>query len=206
MSDEPTNALRAELRAARVVGVLRARSVEDALERSARAVAAGLRCVEVTFTTPGAAAAIRKLAARHPSVLVGAGTVLSERQASAAAAAGARFLVSPHLDARLLERAADLGVPFVPGALTPSEVQRARDLGAPIVKIFPAARVGGPRYLRDLLGPFSDLEIMATGGVTLDDASDYLAAGALAVGLGSVFDAAEDELRAALERIDRGSG
>jgi 2-dehydro-3-deoxyphosphogluconate aldolase/(4S)-4-hydroxy-2-oxoglutarate aldolase len=181
-----------------VVGVLRANDSGQAVAAAERAIAAGLRCVEVTFTIPGAAEVISGLAGRHPDVLIGAGTVLVPEQAEEAVDAGARFLVSPHLAEAVLERAGELGVLYVPGAMTPSEVHRAAELSGGMVKLFPVARLGGPAYVRDLLGPFPGLRLMVTGGVAMSEVADYRRAGAAVVGLGSVFAAAPEELRAAL--------
>jgi len=176
----------AALRGARVVGVLRAASADAAVAAAQAAARAGLRAVEVTFTTPDAAAAIRTLRATLPAnVLLGAGTVMTPEDAGAAAEAGAAFLVSPHLCGELIAFAASRGVLYLPGVLTPTEVVLALRLGAHAVKLFPAASSGGPAYLRDLLGPFPGLPVMVTGGVQPPQVPAYLAAGALAAGLGS---------------------
>lgn len=190
------------LRDARVVGVLRAPSASRAVELAGAAVTAGLRALEITFTVPDAAAVIRELAGRGPDAVVGAGTVSSAAEAEAAVTAGASFLVSPHFDGEVLTAARSLGVPYVPGALTPGEIVAAhRATGGP-VKVFPVARLGGAKYVADLLGPFPALPLMVTGGVSLDDAGDYLAAGAQVVGIGSLFKLAEEELRRGLAALD----
>jgi len=150
------------------------------------AVRGGLRVLEITFTTPNADRALFEVRDRLPSgVLLGAGSVMTEVQAAQAFACGADFLVSPHLDPDLLSGARALGVPFLPGVLTPSEIVRARGLGEGTLKLFPAGACGGAAYVRDLLGPFPDLNVMVTGGITPQEVPAYLAAGALAVGLGS---------------------
>lgn len=174
------------LRAALVVGVLRAPSSGAAVMAGLAAVRGGLRAVEVTYTVPGAAAALAALRAQLPEdVLLGAGTVTTPDEAREAVRCGAAFLVSPHLAEDVLREARALGVPYLPGVLTPSEVMRARALGAEVLKLFPAAAVGGPAYLRQLLGPFPALQLMVTGGVAPDQVDAYRRAGALAVGLGS---------------------
>lgn len=114
---------------------------------------------------------------------VGAGTVVSVGQAGQAVDAGAEFLVSPHLDPELLEWAVAHDIPLIPGALTPTEIVAARRHDPPAVKVFPA-HVGGPQYLRSLLAPYPDLQLIPTGGVNGDNAAEYLAAGAAAVGVG----------------------
>lgn len=188
------------LRRARVVGVLRADSAKDALAKAEGAVAAGLAAIEVTFTVPGAASVMAGLREKHPEVIVGAGTVLTPSQAREAVAAGARFLVSPHLSEAVLDYAADQGVLYVPGALTPAEVHRAAALTGGMVKIFPVARMGGPAYVRDLLAPYPHLQMMVTGGVTLSQVEAYVEAGAAVVGLGSVFGELAGDLQGLAER------
>ncbi|HEU4741113.1 MAG TPA: bifunctional 4-hydroxy-2-oxoglutarate aldolase/2-dehydro-3-deoxy-phosphogluconate aldolase [Meiothermus sp.] len=174
------------LRKARVVGVLRAPSASSAVEAALAAVRGGLRALELTFTTPGVSGALRELQERlSEDVLLGAGTVMSAPEAEAAIEAGARFLVSPHLGEDVLELCRARGIPYIPGVLTPTEIVRARSLGAEVVKVFPAGSSGGIHYLKDLLGPFPDLEILATGGIKPSEVPAYLQVGVLAVGLGS---------------------
>lgn len=176
----------AALGRARVVGVLRAPSATAAIEAALAAVRGGLLAIELTFTTPGVTGALSELRQRLPQeVLLGAGTVMNAPEAEAAIQAGAAFLVSPHLGEDLLELCRVRSVPYIPGVLTPTEIVRARSRGAEVVKIFPAGSSGGLRYLRDLLGPFPDLKILATGGIHPGEVLAYLQAGALAVGLGS---------------------
>ena len=195
------------LEQARVVGVLRAPSAQAALEAAQAAVRGGLQAAELTFTTPGVAGALRQLRDLLPAtVLLGAGTVLHLEQAEAALEAGADFLVSPHLDEELLEFCAARGVPYIPGVLTPTEIARAMRLGASTVKVFPAGSSGGPAYLKDLLGPFPALGIMATGGIQPSQVSSYLRIGVKVVGLGSnLFPAAalEAENWSAVEAATR---
>ena len=122
---------------------------------------------------------------------VGAGTVLALDDAVKARDAGAAFLVSPSLDRDLIEWATDNAMPFVPGGLTPSEIVSAWALGASAVKLFPAS-LGGPGYLKDIRGPLRDIPIIPTGGVSEANAADYLAAGAIAVGVGGWLTAHDD--------------
>lgn len=181
-----TTQLPAQLREMGVVGVLRAPTAASAVAGSLAAVRGGLRAIELTFTTPDVGTALRQLAAELPvDVLLGAGTILNAAQAREAIDAGATFLVSPHLGEDVLDAAKAAGVPYIPGVLTPTEIVRARQLGAGVVKIFPAGSAGGVAYLKDLLGPFPDLQAMVTGGIQPAEVGTYRAAGALAVGLGS---------------------
>lgn len=171
------------IREDRVVAVVRAPRVPDP-EGLARALAgAGVRCVEFTFTSAGAEALIAA-ASRVEGAVVGAGTVLRREQAEAAARAGARFLVCPVVRPEVVEVGRGHGLPVFLGAFTPTEIVAAVEVGATAVKLFPA-RLGGPDYLRDLLGPLPDLAILPSGGVTEDNAREYLAAGAVAVYAGS---------------------
>jgi 2-dehydro-3-deoxyphosphogluconate aldolase/(4S)-4-hydroxy-2-oxoglutarate aldolase len=173
-----------QLHDARAVAVVRAHDADEALATVDALAAAGLRAIELTFTTPGAAAAIAEARRRlGPGVLLGAGTITTAAQVEAAEAAGADFLVSPHLDARLLERMLETGLLAIPGTLTPSEIAGALRSGAEVVKLFPASAVG-VSYLKALFGPFPGLQVMPTGGVTVENAKAWLDAGAVAVGLG----------------------
>ncbi len=160
--------------ALRLVAVIRADRPEDAL-LAARAMAqAGVRGIEITFTVPDAAAIIRAaVAALPPEAIVGAGTVLTHAQADAALAAW------------LVEMGHAAGVAVAIGGLTPTEIVAAQRAGADYVKLFPGDALGGPKYIRNLRGPLPDVPLMVTGGVTRENAADYLAAGAQSVGLGS---------------------
>ena len=165
-----------------VIAVIRAPDVDHAVHAGRALVAGGVRAIEVAFTTPGAPEAIAELA-REPTAFVGAGTVLSAAHASAAIAAGARFLVSPGLVEATLELGDEAGVLVIPGALTPTEVLAAAGR-ATVVKLFPAG-LGGPAYLRALLAPLPDLRLIPTGGVTAANVAEWRAAGAFALGAGA---------------------
>ena len=158
----------------------------DRLERIAEGlVAGGIRAFEITLNSPDAFGAIETLADRWGDrLLVGAGTVLDVDEAARAAGAGARFIVSPHTDPSIVEWAAERGLPVFPGAFSPTEILLAWNAGATAVKLFPAS-VGGPTFIRELRGPFRDIPLIATGGVTIESAPAMLAAGATAVGMGS---------------------
>lgn len=167
----------------RVLCVVRANRVADPAGLTEALAGAGIRLVEFTFTIPGALDLI-EAAAEVPGSLVGAGTVLTATHARDAAAAGARFLLTPDVRPEVAETALSLGVPLIMGALTPTELSRAFALGAAAVKVFPA-RLGGPGYLRDLLGPFPGSRLISTGGISAANARTFLEAGALAVGAGT---------------------
>ncbi|MER5637195.1 bifunctional 4-hydroxy-2-oxoglutarate aldolase/2-dehydro-3-deoxy-phosphogluconate aldolase [Kitasatospora sp. NPDC002227] len=168
------------LAADRVIAVVRAPFVPDPAALCAALAAGGIRWVEFTFTTPGVLGHLRRAVGARTGCRIGVGTVLTGRQAAEAVAAGAEYLVTPGVRAEV----AAVPVPVVLGALTPTEVAQAVDLGAAAVKIFPA-RAFGPGYLRDLRGPYPDIPLVASGGVNAANAPDFLAAGALAVCAGS---------------------
>ncbi len=158
----------------RVVPVLTAGSAEDAERACEALVAGGLTSVEITFRTDAAVEAIRR-ASRIDGLLVGAGTVLSVEQLDAALDAGAQFAVAPSTNRVVIEAAQRAGVLFIPGAATPTEIDRARSLGCGVVKIFPASLVGGPAFVKAVSPVFPDVKFVPTGGVTVENLADYLA-------------------------------
>ncbi|HKP58497.1 MAG TPA: bifunctional 4-hydroxy-2-oxoglutarate aldolase/2-dehydro-3-deoxy-phosphogluconate aldolase [Polyangiales bacterium] len=168
-----------------VVPVVRLSSARLALHAATALAAGGISVVEITLTVPDAIGVIRELSARFAgSVLVGAGTVTSGDEARAAIQAGAQFIVSPGFDPQIIQVAHAQDVPAMPGVLTPTEIMAAIRAGADWVKIFPCSALGGPKYLRALRGPFPKLQAMPTGGVNLSTAAEYIAAGAVALGVG----------------------
>lgn len=181
------NAALTTIRESGVVAIIR-RVPEDRIEPLARALhAGGVRAIEVTLNTDGAIAAIGRLArAFGRDVAVGAGTVMTAEDVGAAVDAGATFIVCPHTDDDVIAASRDRRVPVLPGAYTPSEIVRASRAGAAMVKLFPAS-AGGPKYLREVRAPLSDIPILPTGGVTLENAADFVRAGAVALGVGSAL-------------------
>jgi 2-dehydro-3-deoxyphosphogluconate aldolase/(4S)-4-hydroxy-2-oxoglutarate aldolase len=173
--------------ASKVIAVIR---MSDASKLTAVAAAlreGGVRTIEVTMTVPGAIEMIRELAGRkEPGDLVGAGTVLDAGTASDVIAAGADFVVSPVTDMDVVKACRDAEVLIAPGAFTPTEIVTAWRAGADIVKVFPATSLG-PQFFRDLRGPLPRVRLMPTGGVTLENAKDFLAAGACCVGIGTAL-------------------
>ncbi|QKW36925.1 bifunctional 4-hydroxy-2-oxoglutarate aldolase/2-dehydro-3-deoxy-phosphogluconate aldolase [Actinomadura sp. NAK00032] len=177
----------AALTATGVVAVVRGTRADRVADVLAALAAAGVRCLEVTLNTPGALDALGAARDRLPGDAdLGAGTVRTAAEATAAVAAGASFLVAPDTNAEVAAVARDAGVAYYPGALTPTEVARAWDLGATAVKIFPASTFG-PGYLRALREPFRDVRLLPTGGIGPHNAADYIAAGAVAVGAGGAL-------------------
>lgn len=175
----------------RLVAVVR--RVPDVDARIDALAAAGVGVVEITLDDPAALGAIERARSRG-DVSVIAGTVRRAEQVDLAVAAGAEAVVGPAFDRGVVERATELGVPAIPGALTPTEVEAAWAAGAALVKLFPAG-LGGPRYVRDLLAPLGDVPLLVTGGVDAGNAAAFLAAGAVAVGVGSALDDPAEALR-----------
>jgi len=187
-SDDPV----ARLRQHRVLAILRDHTGGAHLAATADAlVDAGIAVLEFTLDTPGAPSLIERFAGRS-SVVVGAGTVRTPADVDLVAASGARFVVSPDLHPPVVERALALGLAPLPGVATPSEIRQAVDLGAPMVKLFPAGPLGAA-YLRSLRAPFPDVPLVATGGIGPDDVDTFLTAGADAVALGGALAHAEPE-------------
>lgn len=171
----------------RLVAVLRADNGEVLGEVAEALLAGGVDALEVTFTVPKAARVIEYLADRMGDrILLGAGTVLDSETARAAILAGASFVVSPHTDERIVEHCRRYSVPVMSGAMTPTEVIRAWQAGADVVKIFPADSLG-PGYLKALKGPLPHVRLMPTGGVSLKTAQAFLDAGAELLGAGSTL-------------------
>ncbi len=159
-------------------------SVGDALFASEAVFNSGIPVVEITMTTPEAAAVISTLIRSNPDAIVGAGTVLDLHSAQVCLDAGASFLTSTGLDPELVQFSHQHDIPIIPGALTPSEVMMARKAGAAFVKVFPCSSVGGPSYIRALRRPFPGTKLMASGGVTQQTAASYIHAGADVLGIG----------------------
>ena len=169
-----------------VIGILRGVPGDFFKELMPACFEAGLDAIEVTVNTPNAFEIIAANRAKvPPGKLLGMGTVRNLAEARLAVDAGAMFLVSPNLDIEVIAYAADLQLPTVTGALTPTEVYEAWSNGAAMVKVFPCGAMGGPRYIKELRGPFDPIPLVAVGGVERDNLAQYFAAGATAVGVSS---------------------
>lgn len=167
-----------------VIAILRAKSSEQLLAAADAIHLGGVYAIEVTMTTPGALAIIEQARARYSQeVFFGAGTVLDPESARAAILAGAQFIVAPSLKPAVIELCRRYSIPFFPGAYTPTEILTAWELGADMVKIFPAS-VGGPGLLKALKAPLPQVEMVPVGGVNLANTADFIRAGAAAVGVG----------------------
>jgi 2-dehydro-3-deoxyphosphogluconate aldolase/(4S)-4-hydroxy-2-oxoglutarate aldolase len=180
-------AVRDALTASRVIPVLRLPTREAAAVAIDCLIEAGFGTVELTLTTPDAVGLIAELKRRAlPDFLIGAGTVLDKATVTRAINAGAQFIVSPVFRKELIMASHVREIPAMPGCMTPTEILDAWDAGADVVKVFPATTFG-PGFLKDVLAPLPHVKLMPTGGVTLDNAGDWIRAGAIAVGVGSAL-------------------
>lgn len=168
-----------------VMAVIRGPTPELTLKMVEALIAGGVKGIEITYSTPNAAEVVRQLDKKFGNqIVLGMGTLTEPMQVDEAIGAGARFLVSPICDPLLGKTMIASGVPVMIGALTPTEVFQAYKLGSDVVKVFPGS-LGGPSYLKALKGPFPNIPMMPTGGVSATNVGEWLAAGAFAVGAGS---------------------
>ena len=170
-----------------VIAVVRAASSGQLIDVAKALLAGGVDCIEITMTTPNALAVIadcRK--AMGDEALIGVGSVLNAAVARQAIRAGAQYVISPIFRTEIIDAAHEADVPCIPGALTPTEILLATDAGADMVKVFPGGQFG-PSYLKDLLAPMPHLRLTPTGGVDLKTAGDWIAAGAVTLGVGSAL-------------------
>jgi 2-dehydro-3-deoxyphosphogluconate aldolase/(4S)-4-hydroxy-2-oxoglutarate aldolase len=169
-----------------IVPVVRSRSGEEALGVVEAIRAGGIDIIEITMTVPGAPQVIELILRRYGGeMVVGAGTVVDRDAARLCIRAGAAFVVSPILDEAVVEHCRTEGVAVMPGALTPTEVFRAWQAGADLVKVFPCGAVGGASYIRALKAPLPQIDLMPTGGVSLKTIGEYIQAGASVLGAGA---------------------
>lgn len=164
-----------EIRRLKIVPVIVIDDPAQALGLADALAGGGLPCAEITFRTPAASEALRRIAAERPNVLAGAGTVLTTEQAARARDAGARFVVSPGINPKVVEWCQDHSLPVFPGVCTPTEIETALECGLNVVKFFPAEPSGGVGFLRAIAAPFPDLSFMPTGGITAANVREYLA-------------------------------
>jgi len=175
----------------RAIAVIRTPAWDLGRQMAHAVASGGMGVIEITWNSDRAAELVAILRQDLPHCVIGAGTLLTEAQVKAAIAAGAQFLFTPHVAPDLIQLAISQEIPLVAGALSPTEIVTAWQAGATCVKVFPVQAVGGADYIRALQGPLGMIPLIPTGGVTLDNAQDFLAAGAVAVGLsGSLFPAA----------------
>jgi 2-dehydro-3-deoxyphosphogluconate aldolase/(4S)-4-hydroxy-2-oxoglutarate aldolase len=176
------------LRQHRSIAVIRASQLSLGRQMAQAVAAGGMPLIEITWNTDRAPELISQLRLELPHCKIGTGTLLNLEQLQQAIDAGAQFLFTPHVDPALIAAAVDAGVPIVPGALSPTEIVTAWNAGASCVKVFPIEAVGGASYIKSLQGPLGQIPLIPTGGVTLENAKSFIAAGAIALGLsGDLF-------------------
>lgn len=170
----------------RLIPVIRVPTTSQAMDVAQALMRGGSHLIEVTMTVEGALEVIKTLRGIVPEgTWVGAGTVLDGRMAAQALEAGAQFIVSPSLSMEAISVARQAEAVVIPGAMTPTEVLKAWEAGADLVKVFPVSALGGPSYIRALKGPLPHIGLVPTGGVSPDNAPEFIRAGAVAVGMGS---------------------
>lgn len=169
----PTDVLGA-IRTMRLVPVIVIDSADDAVPLAAALTDGGLPCAEVTFRTSKAAEAITRISNKFPSMLVGAGTVLTPQQASRALDAGAQFIVAPGFNPSVVDYCQERAVPVFPGVCTPTEIEMALSKGLKVLKFFPAEAAGGLSFLKAVAAPYVGVEFMPTGGINLGNLASYL--------------------------------
>ncbi len=168
-----------------VIPVIRVASAEEAMGVAKALKEGGISVIEVTMTVPGAMDVIKEVSQKFKDqVLLGAGTVLDPETARLALINGARFLVTPSLNLATIKMANRYGAVVIPGALTPTEIVTAWEAGADLVKVFPIGQVGGPAYIRAIKAPLPQIPLVPTGGVNLQNAGEFIKAGAAAIAAG----------------------
>jgi 2-dehydro-3-deoxyphosphogluconate aldolase / (4S)-4-hydroxy-2-oxoglutarate aldolase len=203
----------AHAKAHRAIAVIRTITVEAGLNMAKAVAQGGMRLIEITWNSEQPAAQIETLCNDLPDCVIGAGTLLNCHEVQEAIAAGAKFLFTPHVDPALIQLAIQHNIPMIPGALSPTEIVTAWQAGAASVKVFPIQSVGGASYIKSLQGPLGHIPLIPTGGVTPENARDFLRAGAIAVGLsGQLFpdaaiatqnwDVVTQQARTLLQRLD----
>lgn len=170
-----TFALTDRLRAVRIVPVIVIDDPNDAIPLGEALLAGGLSCAEITFRTARAGEALQRIAAEVPSLLAGAGTVLTTDQAAAARDAGAQFIVAPGFNPRVVDYCLERDIPVYPGVATPTEIEAAREKGLRALKFFPAEPMGGLAFLKAVAAPYVDVEFIPTGGINASNVASYLA-------------------------------
>lgn len=158
-----------------IIPVVVLNDVKDALPLGKALVEGGIPCAEVTFRTDAAEESIRIMSENFPEMLVGAGTVLTTEQVDRAVNAGAKFIVSPGLNPKVVKYCLEKNIPVTPGVITPSEIEQAMELGLEVVKFFPAEPFGGLKTIKALAAPYTKMKFMPTGGINVSNVRDYLA-------------------------------
>lgn len=169
----------------RAIAVIRADKKYLARQMALAVASGGMQLIEITWSTPQAAELIEQLRGELPNCIIGTGTLLNLSQMQQAIEAGAQFLFTPHVDVSIIRAAVEQNVPIIPGALTPTEIVTAWNYGATCVKVFPVQALGSAKYIKSLQAPLGQIPLIPTGGVTLENALEFLQSGAVAIGLSS---------------------
>lgn len=168
-----------------LIPVIRVASAAEAIDVADAIKEGGVTLIEITMSVPGAIETIKELTQKYKDeIIMGAGTILDPETARAALLAGAQFIVTPTLNLDVIQIAHRYSAVVVPGAMTPTEILTAWNAGADMVKVFPAAQLGGPEYLKAIRGPLPQILLVPTGGVNLQNAGAFIKAGASAIGVG----------------------
>ena len=176
------------LQQTRAIAVIRTEKIEQGRQMALAVAAGGIQLIEITWNSDRPTELIQQLRLELPNCTIGTGTLLTLNQLKEAVAAEAQFIFTPHVDPVMIQTAVAHSIPIIPGALTPTEIVTAWQAGASCVKVFPVQAVGGASYIKSLQGPLGQIPLIPTGGVTLENAKEFIAAGAIAVGLsGQLF-------------------
>ncbi|MGB3509387.1 MAG: bifunctional 4-hydroxy-2-oxoglutarate aldolase/2-dehydro-3-deoxy-phosphogluconate aldolase [Microcoleaceae cyanobacterium] len=172
----------------RAIAVIRATEIETGLQMAKAVAAGGIRIIEITWNSDKAAELITLLQSELPECTIGTGTLLNLEELQKALEIGCQFIFTPHTNPAMINKSVLAGIPIIPGALSPTEIITAWQAGASCVKIFPISAVGGANYIKSLQGPLGKIPLIPTGGVTLENAKEFITAGAIGVGLsGQLF-------------------
>jgi 2-dehydro-3-deoxyphosphogluconate aldolase/(4S)-4-hydroxy-2-oxoglutarate aldolase len=172
----------------KAIAVIRANDWEIGVKMAVAAARGGMRLIEITWNSQEPGKIIAQLRQALPDCIIGTGTILTLEQLQIAIAEGIEFCFMPHVNLEIIQAAIAAEIPIIPGALSPTEIVTAWQAGASCVKVFPVQALGGVSYLKSLQGPLGNIPLIPTGGVTLDNAKQFLTAGAIAVGLaGDLF-------------------
>ncbi len=187
-SIDPSIAWRDLLRKNRAIAVIRTDDINQGVKMAKAVAAGGIHVIEITWNSEKPAQLIDQIRQELPQCTIGTGTILTLEQLKEAIAANVEFCFTPHVNPTLIETALNAEIPIIPGALSPTEIVTAWQLGASCVKVFPVQAMGGVPYIKGLQGPLGSIPLIPTGGVTLDNAGAFIYAGAIAVGLsGQLF-------------------
>jgi 2-dehydro-3-deoxyphosphogluconate aldolase/(4S)-4-hydroxy-2-oxoglutarate aldolase len=177
-----------QLREHRAIAVIRTSQPKKGEQMALAVASAGIKLIEITWDSEGARELIPHLRSQLPNCIIGTGTIFSVLELQTAIAVGAEFLFTPHLAPEMIQAAQNKDIPIIPGALTPTEIVTAWNLGASCVKVFPVKSLGGVNYIQSLRRPMGQIPLIPTGGVTIANAGEFIQVGAIAVGLsGELF-------------------